>query len=1580
MAAAETALRENIVFEAKPVASKPLDALIKDLREAVALADRLTLKASGISAKPRGANELRGLFKEATKTVEISMEQMAKVMGRPLEQFRSLAAEIGKKFQRDLKDGVFRNVSSAARFGAELERRHPPAPLLGQGAAAAPAIDLPELQKLTAAMTALTATLSAPRAAAAAAAPAPEAGSAAASPSPGGGTKKSASRKKSGIPGDPDAFNVSRTTTVDAEGAVLGTTLRSVQAGKVLTTVLDDAHDVVKRIEKDIPASSALTRLKDSVADEAKALQGALAKTREGHGALLRQSAANLQALRSSPDFRALDPVSKGRFTRQVNRLSGYYTDRADGAETVPVDRRALAPVHKKIVSATERRAKAEAKLADEAHRELNEGRRVKMAAQAARERMGELLSRGYTQKDKAREDWSRSGKSLTQTAVLTKTAGGRVHTETIVFKTVNGKEAAATITSVNRALAATRAEASAAGRTFLKNLAHVTAWSTGVGALYGSLALARRGFSATVETGYQSARLGFVMNTNTAAARSLAHELLGMSALLGRTGNDALESAVQWARLGLNQQQVAEATRLSLIAANVAELEAIESTEYLQAVMAGYQLRLEQLGPKLGEMNAITNDWNVTNRDLLMGLSRVAPIAQQAGLSFEQTIGIIGATRGRTGQSGTMIGNALKSVIVALSNPELQEKMRLNFNVETRDAFGDIKTMEVLLGELYEKYLAMNNATRQHMAFLVGGKTQGSRFIAMMDSYIRAQVLQINAQLDLNSAENENIEITKTLRSQLQGLGTEFERFASIQGSNGFAQAMSAAATSLRSVLGLMNTGGGSALTTSFLGLMTVLGAKAAFNIKSLEKGVGGVAGKGSFLARSVLDIKTASREMLASLGTAARSFGRPTASGGFFGNLLMDRASAGGIRSVTAWGTALQRRGLALQRAPATGIASGVGTYLGGTALRGAGATAKGLASIAGAARSALGPVVLITGALAAFNKLMEAAGFNSATQEKESERLTAQFERLAAQRTALTTTSNLLDTIGRSLQNLSPRELDEVIKGIKDLKVAGTGPLLESLSGYKAAPSAAGATGVRGEIDSLQRELAAREAQAADEQFALATANRDRVQAELDRLGERRGTGTKDYAAKELELEQARQLVSESFAKKTFYQSQSVKFTAEETALLERQKLLAESIGAILSEAGAAGGPLAAHEAGKEALRAQIEFHDRQKAAATAEKERLNAAETASDGAIERTRAEVEAGRIALTREQAGRAAGSLILPAGLGALADGGNILDAGLGPQKADLARKEQALAELEIASKRRKQPTTTQQALLDQADRAGREAREELDRQNALDPLVQARASARANRDAEGANLRRFAVGGNETEKLLNQIVALRQRDADLTAQIAAQQDAGFRNAELLNRQLVVKAQLQELDLARMRDAADVQAEQLNLATRQRRELERSIMGADTGELLGRAAAMQFVDATKGMDGRQRKAQLFALSPEMRRFVMETPGSPFNPEARELADRARRNPLAGVDANAAALGEHDRGIAGLMKQFRAALPDMDALAASAAAQKELLATTVSLTVSFSRLKGWSDALAQNTPGPGIAYDLPAGRG
>jgi TP901 family phage tail tape measure protein len=339
----------------------------------------------------------------------------------------------------------------------------------------------------------------------------------------------------------------------------------------------------------------------------------------------------------------------------------------------------------------------------------------------------------------------------------------------------------------------------------FIGNTAKVTMWASSVAALYKTVELAEHGLASLIETGSRMARLDQVFSHVGGSTKELTDDVLSLASATGRTTKEAMESAIQWARFGLSRSQVAEAVRVSLLAANVAEISAADATEKLSGIMAGYQLNVRGVAVELGELNAISNTANVTVAAMLEGLSRVTAVARSSGVSLSELNAIIGITSARTGQSAANIGNAFKTILARYANPDIQKKLRYLFNIEAESAPGQLKPGSEMLRDVFLRYQELNKKQREFLSYTQGGATQINRVAAVFENYVDTQVKAIQAQQNINSAQIENAKITDTVKSKLAGLTAEWERLINLGGS-GVTGSLKTGLDSLSGILRVIN------------------------------------------------------------------------------------------------------------------------------------------------------------------------------------------------------------------------------------------------------------------------------------------------------------------------------------------------------------------------------------------------------------------------------------------------------------------------------------------------------------------------------------------------------------------------------------------------------------------------------------------------------------------------------------------------------------------------------------------------------------------------------------------------------
>ncbi|GEM_PF-4009227 len=706
-------------------------------------------------------------------------------------------------------------------------------------------------------------------------------------------------------------------------------------------------------------------------------------------------------------------------------------------------------------------------------------------------------------------------------------------------------------------------------GKNMLQNIAHVTTWAASVGVLYGSINLASHSLETMIQTGWQTARLAQVFRGSAAEAARLTDQVLMLASANGRSATEAMEAAIQWSRLGLSQSQAAEAVRVSLMAANVAQITAGEATEHLSMLYQVYHLHVSELANVLGELTAVSNTYNVTNASMLEGLTRVASIAKQAGMSLSELIGLIGAGVGATGQSGTMIGNAIKSITGSLNDSEVQKQLRQKYHVEvTAEGGNSVKGLSDQLSAIFVAYQRMGQAERQSMLFGVAGKQQASRMAALLDNYVKAQVLAITAQLNLNAAEGENARITATLKSQLEALTTEWGRFVNAQGGRGPNLALSETIKLMTNLMRIANTSVGSSLTTGFLGLFTAISAKLAvttYQMASLDQKAGVVGNTFKAVRGAVRELGDAMAQTAARGGwlssrapVLSKMFGK-TASGEAASSTVT-RDSAGRIQSI----------------AIAAGSASTGLTQMGKAAV-------FSRVALAGLVDTLL-PLAAIVGVFYLINKGLYEMGVGGQKAKDQIEALDARVQTAGTRAEAAGEASRLFSTVGQAIHQ--PGKIEGKIDMLRQAAEAAFPPMQnatpEDESNRQAALKAEqdklavmmranDLAGIDAELDALKTRQLTEQTKQRQIQYELTKQEDATINAALSKTTD---------PAKRAKLEEQ---LSANQSKRIQYTTESVGSNAEDLerflagdekhqAYLERQKNIVSEISDLYQQMGA------------------------------------------------------------------------------------------------------------------------------------------------------------------------------------------------------------------------------------------------------------------------------------------------------------------------------------------------------------------------------------------------------------------------
>ena len=381
-------------------------------------------------------------------------------------------------------------------------------------------------------------------------------------------------------------------------------------------------------------------------------------------------------------------------------------------------------------------------------------------------------------------------------------------------------------------------------------------------------------------------------------------------------------EAAQEFARQGLSVAETQKAVRAALLLSRDATLSVSESVRAITAATNSFNkeaLSRMQIVNRLASADAA---FAVSSKDLAEALVRTGSAAADAGVSFNEFIGLVTAAQQISQRGGSVIAGALNTIFTRINRRGTLEALD-SLGVAITDVRGQaLPTIDVLrnLATAYDK---MTGSVKNQTAELVGGVRQLNTLKATLQdlssqSSVFAQVQEV-IKRNTNEIERRNAARNQTLAAQGSQLGTTAQQIGSNIGNVGVGPA-------LKSGLGFFLNNPITQALKEADGQAETAGGKAA---EAFLRGFGSsvVYGLGPILLKI--------------LGSITRQVG---------GNLLQDVAAITGLNSVEkqrlaietdivavykAGGTALQQQlsqmtSLAEKAALVRGLMSGTGTMV--------------------------------------------------------------------------------------------------------------------------------------------------------------------------------------------------------------------------------------------------------------------------------------------------------------------------------------------------------------------------------------------------------------------------------------------------------------------------------------------------------------------------------------------------------------------------------------------------------------------------------------------------------------------------
>lgn len=197
----------------------------------------------------------------------------------------------------------------------------------------------------------------------------------------------------------------------------------------------------------------------------------------------------------------------------------------------------------------------------------------------------------------------------------------------------------------------------------------------------------------------------------------------------------------------------VATDTALQLYAVDNVNVET--AVRGVEAMMSQYGMNMEQARQALFELTAASHAFQVTATDLVQAIERSGSSFKVLKANSAESMAAIATMANLTAQSGSIIGNAWKSIEASMTSDQGQKALK-QLGIEIFDAQGKMKNFADVLVELQKKWPKLSDAAKVHFAeVLAGGKYQYERLLTFLNDYSQ----QYQKALDVIKQANAEVQ-----------------------------------------------------------------------------------------------------------------------------------------------------------------------------------------------------------------------------------------------------------------------------------------------------------------------------------------------------------------------------------------------------------------------------------------------------------------------------------------------------------------------------------------------------------------------------------------------------------------------------------------------------------------------------------------------------------------------------------------------------------------------------------------------------------------------------------------------------
>ena len=276
---------------------------------------------------------------------------------------------------------------------------------------------------------------------------------------------------------------------------------------------------------------------------------------------------------------------------------------------------------------------------------------------------------------------------------------------------------------------------------------------------------------STTIEVEKRLIEINSIFQANEKVFNQFRNSIFQVAKDTGQAFGTVAEGAAELARQGLSAEETAKRLKASLVLTRISGLDAEKSVKALTAAINGFASAGLSANQIVNKLVAVDTAFAVSAQDLAEAFSRAGSTAEDAGVSFDQLLGLVTAVEQKTARGGAVIGNAFKSIFTRLSRGDTIEDLKeLGVQIDaTQNGIQKLSALSAALENISDPTIA------SQIKELAGGVFQINVVSAALKDLSSDTSIFAGAAKTASEATNEafqkNADLNRSLAAQINAL-----------------------------------------------------------------------------------------------------------------------------------------------------------------------------------------------------------------------------------------------------------------------------------------------------------------------------------------------------------------------------------------------------------------------------------------------------------------------------------------------------------------------------------------------------------------------------------------------------------------------------------------------------------------------------------------------------------------------------------------------------------------------------------------------------------------------------------------